>query len=107
MKPVPSALLLSALLVLSRRPAAVGACSCAPAHPQQLICDSALEMPKRSRVQINIYYSFREQFYSFGEEWHFRKMMEALQLELGSIFSLLNLLRSLRSGIVKMCQMIY
>ncbi|XP_026713681.1 metalloproteinase inhibitor 4 isoform X1 [Athene cunicularia] len=43
MPAVPRTLLLSALLLLSPRPEELAeGCSCAPAHPQQLICDSAL-----------------------------------------------------------------
>ncbi|XP_035414342.1 metalloproteinase inhibitor 4 isoform X1 [Cygnus olor] len=47
MNPVLSTLLFSVLLLLTHRiQELVEACSCAPAHPQQLICDSALdEMP--------------------------------------------------------------
>lgn len=43
MNPVLSTLLFSVLLLLTHRiQELVEACSCAPAHPQQLICDSAL-----------------------------------------------------------------
>lgn len=43
MNPVLSTLMFSVLLLLTHRiQELVEACSCAPAHPQQLICDSAL-----------------------------------------------------------------
>uniref|UniRef100_A0A674JNE7 Metalloproteinase inhibitor 4 n=3 Tax=Emydidae TaxID=8476 RepID=A0A674JNE7_9SAUR len=42
MNPVHSTLLSSVLLFTLRIQELVEACSCAPAHPQQLICDSAL-----------------------------------------------------------------
>lgn len=43
MGPVRSAWLCSALLLLAAvAPEPGGACSCAPAHPQQLLCDAAL-----------------------------------------------------------------
>lgn len=43
MKPVVSTSLLSVLLLLAPRARELAeACSCAPAHPQHLICDAAL-----------------------------------------------------------------
>lgn len=51
MNPVLSTLLFSVLLLLTHRiQELVEACSCAPAHPQQLICDSALGESEQLRA---------------------------------------------------------